>query len=298
MSTRRSQIEYARRLHAVLDHIDRHLDAKLDLAALASVANFSPFHFHRIFRALTGEALGDYLRRRRLEVAATRLRAQRRLSVLQVALGVGFGSAEAFTRAFRARFGCAPSIWRHSKRGQGPSKPSQAPPKSGRDHRGSNKESPMNVKLVDLKPVSVAYLRHVGPYGPEISTFWMKKVAPWMAANGLFGRDRYGVSLDDPAIVTPSKCRYDACVASHEQEILTGDPGHKVIPGGRYASLSYEGTSANIGSAWDQMLSDWLPRSGLQLDARPFFEHYPANGRFDPKTGVFTCNICLPVAPL
>ncbi len=156
----------------------------------------------------------------------------------------------------------------------------------------------MKAKLVDLQPVSVAYLRQVGPYGPQTSTFWMKKVAPWMAANGLLGRDRYGVSLDDPAVVPPARCRYDACVASPENEILTSDPGRKMIPGGRYAVLSYEGTSADIGSAWDAMLSGWLPQSGLQLDSRPFFEHYPADGKFNPKSGVFTCNICLPVAPL
>ena len=68
-ASRRSQAEYNRRMHAVVDYIDRHLDQKLDLAALADVASFSPFHFHRLFRALMGEALGDYVRRRRLEIA-------------------------------------------------------------------------------------------------------------------------------------------------------------------------------------------------------------------------------------
>ena len=92
-------------MNAVIDHIDRHLDKKLDLAALADIASFSPFHFHRLFRALLGEALGDYVRRRRLEIAGVRLLSQPGVSVLNVALGVGFGSAEAFTRAFRAKFG-------------------------------------------------------------------------------------------------------------------------------------------------------------------------------------------------
>ena len=113
-------------MHAVVDYIDRHLDKKLDLAALADVASFSPFHFHRLFRALMGEALGDYVRRRRLEIAGVRLLAQEGVSVLNIALGVGFGSAEAFTRAFRARFDCSPTEWRKSKRGQMASKRGQA----------------------------------------------------------------------------------------------------------------------------------------------------------------------------
>ena len=88
----RSQREYDRRLHAVIDYIDRHLDQTLDLATLAGVAHFSDFHFHRLFHALTGEPLGDYVRRRRLELAAVRLRSQPAVPVLDVALGVGFGS--------------------------------------------------------------------------------------------------------------------------------------------------------------------------------------------------------------
>jgi AraC family transcriptional regulator len=62
--------------------------------------------------------------------------------------------------------------------------------------------------------------------------------------------------------------------------------------------MPYQGTGAGIGAAWDALLRDWLPTSGLQLDARPFFEHYPVDGRYDAKTGAFTCNICVPVAEL
>ena len=90
-------------------YIDDHLEQPLDLEALAAVAHFSPFHFHRLFRAWTGETLGDYLRRRRVEMAALRLATQPRLGVLQVALAVGFGSGEAFTRAFAQRFGMSPT---------------------------------------------------------------------------------------------------------------------------------------------------------------------------------------------
>jgi AraC family transcriptional regulator len=111
-----SRAEYAQRMHRVLAHIDQHLDRALSLPELAEVAHFSPFHFHRLFAAWMGETLGEYLRRRRVEVAAMRLSAQLRVKVLNVALSVGFGSSEAFTRAFRLRFGCAPSVWRDQRR--------------------------------------------------------------------------------------------------------------------------------------------------------------------------------------
>lgn len=286
-------------MHAVIEYIDRHLDENLDLATLADVAHFSAFHFHRLFHALQGEPLGDYVRRRRLELAAIRLRSQTDVPVLSIALGVGFGSAEAFTRAFRTRFGLSPTAWRNSKRGQVTRKADQERRAShGKNGASREQETAMQVKLIDRDPVSVAYLRHTGPYGQDISRFWMKKVAPWMEANNLFGRDRYGISLDDPIVTKPDQCRYDACVSSPAGEVIAGEAHHKVIPGGRYACLAYEGTGAEIGAAWDALLRDWLPKSGLQLDSRPFFEHYPVDGRYDPKTGAFSCNICVPVAPL
>jgi AraC family transcriptional regulator len=74
-------------MHRVVEHIDRHLDEPLELETLAGVAHFSPFHFHRLFSAWMGETLGEYVRRRRLEIAAQRLISQPAVPVLQVALG-------------------------------------------------------------------------------------------------------------------------------------------------------------------------------------------------------------------
>jgi AraC family transcriptional regulator len=134
---RDSRAEYVAGMHRVIEHIDRALAEPLELDTLARVANFSPFHFHRLFTAWMGETLGDYLRRRRLEVAALRLVAQPRLPVVQVALSVGFGSTEAFARAFKVRFGTTPTGWRASQlsnRDQLKSKLDQAPSRLPGNH--------------------------------------------------------------------------------------------------------------------------------------------------------------------
>ena len=68
-----------------------------------------------------------------------------------------------------------------------------------------------------------------------------------MEANNFFGRDRFGISLDYPSVTRPELCRYDACVASKAGEVLAGDAQHKVIPGGKYAAMRFEGTGAQIG---------------------------------------------------
>jgi AraC family transcriptional regulator len=291
-------------MHRVLEHIDRHLDHELNLHALAGVAHFSAFHFHRLFLSWTGETLGDYLRRRRLEVAAVRLAGQPKLSMLSVAISVGFGSTEAFGRAFKARFGSAPSTWRASRVKQGKSSlalrnPGQMGRVSGADNVSSHhKGSAMKVKIIERKPVKVTYLRHVGAYGPPLSEFWQRTVYPWMAANDQLGQPRYGISLDDPTITAADKCRYDAGVEVRGSIILPGDSQTTTIPGGQYAVTAFRGTADQIGDVWDAMLREWLPSSGMQLDSRPFLEYYAKDASFDPATGVFTCDIAIPVAPL
>jgi AraC family transcriptional regulator len=156
----------------------------------------------------------------------------------------------------------------------------------------------MNVKLVGRQPTTVAYLRHLGPYGEPISLFWQKTVYPWLVTNGLTEQPRYGISHDDPGITAPAQCRYDACAEVAPQFVPSGNAFKTTIPGGRYAVLSFKGTVEEVGEAWTALLRDWLPSSGLQLDARPCFEYYPKGSTYDPETGVFDCAICIPVVPL
>jgi AraC family transcriptional regulator len=308
MNTPRSRDVYVDRMHRVTAYIDQHLDQFLDLETLAEVAHFSPFHFHRLFSALMGETLGAYLRRRRCEVAATRLLAQPKLSVLQIALGVGFGSAEAFTHAFGARFGCSPTTWRLQQAAERAaiSNPDQAISKLDQvqhDKTAKNgvpikTETPMKVQIIERKPTSIAYLRHVGPYGQPISEFWQTQVYPWMVANGLIGQPRYGISHDDPSVTAPEQCRYDAGCETPAKALARGNAHRTTIPGGQYAALGFKGVVADFGPAWDALLRDWLPSSGFQLDSRPMFEYYPTDSSYDPSTGVLECQLCVPVVPL
>ncbi len=299
--------EYSKRMHRVLEYVDSHLDQTLELADLAEVAHFSAFHFHRLFAAWMGETLGEYLRRRRLEVAATRLLAQPAVPVLNIALSVGFGSTEAFARAFKTRFGCTATEWREREAKRRDSNPDQLGSNPGQaqkllqdDDETSHPKAEviMKVKIIERQPTRVAYMRHIGPYGAPIADFWKNTVYPWMFSNNLIGLARYGVSHDDPDITAPEKCRYDACVEVPPDF----NPGSNVfmtsLPGGRYAATRFVGTAHEVVAVWSALLRDWLPASGFQLDARPFIEYYPTDGKFDPQTGAFECDLLVPVIPL
>src|SRR5262249_28425430 len=103
--------DYRARMLRVLVHIQQNLDAPLPLEELASIALFSPFHFHRIFRGLIGESVKEHVRRLRLERAAHRLRHTGQ-QITEIALDAGYQSLESFTRAFHRIFGQSPTEFR------------------------------------------------------------------------------------------------------------------------------------------------------------------------------------------
>ncbi len=156
----------------------------------------------------------------------------------------------------------------------------------------------MDVNIIDRLDLTVACLPYRGPYGPSVTEFWTKVFYPWAHMHGLLNRPRYGISHDDPDLVAPEQCRYDACVEVDEDFQPQGGAFKTVIPGGRYAVLTFDGPIAQIGAAWTSLMRDWLPDSGFRIDARPYFEHYPVDALYDPVTCAMRCDLCVPVAPL
>ena len=104
--------EYTRRLNLALDYIRDHLDGELTVESVSRAALFSPFHFHRLFGAMTGETLYNHIRRVRLEKAANLLLQSPCRPITDIALDVGFGSPSSFARAFRGHFGASATRWR------------------------------------------------------------------------------------------------------------------------------------------------------------------------------------------
>src|SRR5690349_7233525 len=160
-----TQQSYQERLLRVLQHIQRNLDRPLELDDLASIACFSPFHFHRIFRGMVGESVMEYVRRLRLEQAAQKLRFSDR-PVIDLALDAGYESHEAFTRAFATRFGLSPSSYRKA-------------------HKIGPSDDVPDVRLEEFGPKRIAFLRHVGPYN-QVGPAW-QQLMMWAGRHGLLG---------------------------------------------------------------------------------------------------------------
>ena len=275
--------EYRRRVGLVRKHIARHLDDPPDLAALAKIAHFSPFHFHRIFRGVTGVPLLAYIRALRLERAATELTSTED-SILTIALRARYDSHEAFTRAFRDHFGVTPTQLR---RGQS-ARPATCSTASG--------VPPMHVRVVNVDPIPVASIRHVGPYGsPSIGETW-NRLCQWAGQRGLLGPGTrcFGIGLDDPECTPPAQIRYDACVTVPGSARAEGEVQIQTIPGRRYATARHVGSYQHLAEVYGTLYGQALPAAGHEPADSPPFEEYVNNPRTTPPEQLIT-DIYIPI---
>lgn len=268
---------YDKRILKAQLFIEENLDEDLKLEAVAQVAGISPFHFHRIFKGISGETLAAYVRRVRLEQAAILLKHTER-SVTDIAFGAGYQTHESFTRAFQRRFGISPSQMREG-----------VIPKSNyqREHINMSMTT-YEVKITDLEPKTVAARRHVGPYesaGPVFDAF-----IGWAGQNGLLGPQTQilGMCHDDPNVTESSKIRFDCCVTVDDSFEPTGDVLKQTVAGGRYAVLCHRGPYTQLSATYDWFFAVWLKDSGEALRDIPPFEVYASDPQSTPPEDLQT----------
>jgi len=272
--------DYRERINRVLFHIERHLDEPLSLPELAKLACFSPFHFHRIFTAFTGEPLGDLIRRLRLERSALQL-IHLDDSITDIALAAGYETPAAYGRAFQALFGLAPSAYRE----QGKSWPDPGSlllaldPCTGEDELAARPE----LRTIDALPV--LFVRRTGPYG-QAAREAFEVLCRFASTHGLMGPSTrpIGISHDDPTVTSSARFRYDACLTLDREVRAEGEIGQKNLAGGRYAVFLHAGPYERLGPTFDQIYKGWLPGSREQLRDEPCFQAYlNSPGQVEPE---------------
>lgn len=309
MKPRRVQtaFDYRQRICLVMDFISTHLEDDPTLDTMAKVAHFSPYHFHRVFHAVTGETVFGFIRRLRLEKAATQLLERPGADITGIALDGGFSSSQNFAKAFRAQFGMTPTAWRRRKHGNKPGKGEVAVSlRMGQDARqlerfptGTAKEMNMTKKSdlmirADVKEMPawhVAYARRVAPYGKEASEGALGELCAWASPKGLIGQTpiicRY---WDDPHVTAPENCRTDACLVVPDGTPVEPPIALADIPGGRHLVCECKIPVSRFSEAWDAAYQTLVER-GLECADRPCYELYHS----DDSSGFFLVDVCIPL---
>ncbi len=309
------RLEYVGRVNRVMDYVRANLTGDLRLETLARVASFSPFHFHRVFKSVVGETLGDFIRRVRVSTAAMRLLSNPKLSITDVAVGCGYSSSSAFAREFRKAFDTSASEFRRGGR-DAARKIRQLEGKNGQDESKNEEDRPegapytsshpsrrrttmkFSVEVKQMPEWNVIYARHIGAYNKVGEAF--DRVFKWAGPRGLvrFPETKsLAIYHDSPEVTDPSKLRSDACLTVPPGTKVDGEIGTMKVPGGLFAVAHVEIDVTQFGEAWDKLIGEWMPKSGYQPDDRMCYEIYLNDPDTHPEKK-WLVDICEPIRPL
>jgi AraC family transcriptional regulator len=247
---------WRRRFERAASLLSGRLDDPPSLAELASAAAVSPFHFHRIWRALTRETVGQTILRLRMEASQELLRVKD-ASVTETATAIGFGTPQSFARAFRRHTGRTPSEHRNSQ--SSVAKKDAADMKVAVDRRGE-------IMVVVLRREGKAYTDLNATFGEVWS--WAEATDTLQHLQGI-----YGIPLDDPASVPVDKLRYDAGLALG---VTSAPEPFRVLrlPAGEFACLRHFGSYDGLEAATQYVVSEWLLSSGREPADFPVFHNF------------------------
>lgn len=257
-------------------YIDENLEKEIPMEALCRMANLSFFHLRRVFRSVTGENIGSYIQRLRLEKVAHKL-VLTGLPVSEIMKQSGYQTTSSLAKAFRKHFGISMSVCREK-------------------YVSENKSS----------PVDFASLR------PEIKKLPAQKAICYPVGNAFRDRDEYvavwrklfhycdkhlkpqktgksiSISLDNPLITTPEQCRFYLGILTQGNERLNGKFSLQEIPAGLYAVLSHKGDYALLSDIYKMVYETWLPQNGYMPMSSMSFEVYLNSPRDTERSELLT----------
>jgi AraC family transcriptional regulator len=323
--------EYLSRINRVLDFIENNIDKELNLEQLAEIGNFSPFHFHRVFSSVVNETLYKFIQRVRLERAAWKLLDNKEIPVADIAYDHGFSSPAVFARAFKDYYNMSATDWRmggylkYSKKGKaernlcntvsnndketGLSTPyfcieliNNYPESMWSVEMRSETKLTANVEVKEVGEMTVAYIRHIGPYAGDEALFQrlFGKLFQWAGPRGLIRfpeTKSICIYHDNPDITEEDKLRLSVCITVPKDTKVDGEVNLMTIPAAKYAIGHFEIFSSQYGDAWQAVYGGWMPESGYQPDDGPCFEMYLNDPKQHPE-GKHIVDIYAPVKPL
>lgn len=266
-------------------YVERHFARELTLDEIAEDAGVSRYHLTRAFGAVTGRSLMRYVRGRRLTEAARAL-VNGAPDILAVALEAGYGSHEAFTRAFTDQFGITPE----SLRAQGHLNNIELVEAIRMDQTPlSNLQPP---RFVDGKPLLLAGLseRYECETSAGIPAQWQRFLPSFGHIPGQRGRVAYGVNYNgDDAGNFDYLCGVEVTDFSKVPEHFT----RLRVPANRYAVFAHREHISTIRRTWHTIWTQWLPASGHEVADAPLLERY--GEEFDARSGNGGLEIWIPL---
>ncbi|MBB6634345.1 effector binding domain-containing protein [Cohnella thailandensis] len=284
-------MEWLDRMSRAISLMEKRMEGKTDIEELAREAYSSPFHFQRMFHMLTGFTVAEYIRRRKLTLAAQEL-ASSSAKVLDIALKYGYESPESFSKAFRKAHGITPSEAREA----GVSL--KAFPRLS-FHLSLKGVQDMDYRIVE-KPafrtlgIKITTSTEGGQNHRDITRFWQQaggdgtigKIAQLSP-----GKDLLGICGD----MDLANERFDYWIAVENADRPADDEWQEfTVPATTWAVFPSVGPMPDtIQAVWRRIFEEWFPSTGYEHAAGPELEVYPEG---DTSSSDYRCEVWIPIA--
>lgn len=290
--------EYLKRINKVLDFIEQNLDADLSLEQLSQKAHYSPYHFHRVFSAVIGQNLNQYINRKRIERIASILLVSPDTPLKELAFKYGFNSDNSFSRAFKKHYGISPTTFKSqgkellSKIGIEPF----TTPKYICDIDNIKKWLNMNAQITikELPEIQLASIMHIGEFDKMAHMY--EKLMKWTHEKGKLPASGFkAITLyhDNPNVTPISKVRFSAGVTVSEKIKAEGEIRPYTIQKGPYAIGQFEIKAEDISKAWKSMTT-WVIENEYEFRDGDYFEMYHNDPKTHPEKKCIL-DICIPL---
>ncbi len=287
-----------------LRYIENNLEADLSLDAVSSIANYSPYYFHRLFKAFTAETINAYVTRKRIEKSASVLLRNKEVSVSELSFRYSFTSNSSFTRAFKKYYGLNPTDFRRNSHGKY-SKIRQVISKIGQVTtifepyvcesiniiQTSKMNDHINVKTID--PLHFACITFIGKHN---SSKAFTELLSWAAPEGLLQKQDFKLGTifyDSLKITAHDKARFSAALLLDEPLKPSEEIDVISFQKSKYIISHFEIGMDEFEKSWSSMFI-WMNDNGFKKTEQPAFQiyHNDFNGHPEKKCVV---NLYIPV---
>lgn len=262
-------MEWIERLNKAIDYIEENLTGKIDYDELGKITCCSAYHFQRMFSYMAGMPLSEYVRKRKMSLAAVDLRGKE-AKIIDVAEKYGYSSPTAFNRAFQAIHGIAPS----AVKAEGVSVKSFPPIAfkitiKGAEEMNYRIETRESFRIVG---VSVPLEKEIEKNFAVIPSKWQE-----VSTNGTLQKLIQMMDAEPMGVLGISTCneeepwRYYIAVATAQEK---GEFEEYTVPAATWAIFPGSGTNQSIQELEKRIVTEWLPTSGYEYANAPDIEVY------------------------
>lgn len=295
--------DYKHRINRVFEFIDENLESDLSLNVISKIASFSPFHFHRVFKFITGETLNEYVTRKRIEKSALDL-LHKDIKTTEIAHKYGFSDNSSYSRTFKKYFGVSPTEFkkqnpnRHSKIRQLNSKNGQEYPDNEKYIciiNNLKKWTEMNaeIQIKEIPELSLAGVTHVGVHGIENA---FEKLTKWAIPKGLLRNPEAKMGrifFDSFKVTSPNKVRMSIFLVTNEPFKAEGEISELTINKGKCIVGRFEIKPHEFEKSWTSLFV-WMNENGYKKSTENPFEIYQNDYRKHPENK-FIVDLHIPI---